>query len=46
MHVLQFRGREPVFAALEGFDLVGEFELLEEDEDTLGAGRFEPVGFS
>lgn len=28
MHVLQFGGREPVLATLEGSDLVGEFELL------------------
>jgi len=30
--------------ALEGLERVGEVEFLEEPEDALGAGLFQPVG--
>lgn len=39
--LLELRGREHVLS-LVGFELVVEFELFEEPEDTLGAGLREP----
>ncbi len=43
VHGFETGGREHGFA-LVGFKGVGEAELLEEPEDALGAGLFEPRG--
>lgn len=43
MDVLELFWGEHVGAALEGLELVGEVEFLEEPEDALGAGMFQPV---
>ena len=40
--VSQLLGREHVLAALEGLQLIGKVELLEEPDDALSAGLLEP----
>jgi hypothetical protein len=42
MDLFQFIGRCHVGFALEGLDLIGEVEFLQEPDDPLGTGLFQP----